>query len=70
MYFLFDVKESPIYTDLLNTLFSIPQNQCYPGTPCQMIAKSNLEEKHFRQRKDKKYYQIWFEWMRNDHMVI
>ena len=28
------LKLSPIYTVSLNTVFSIPQNQCYPGTPC------------------------------------
>ena len=26
------LKLSPIYTVSLNTVFSIPQNQCYPGT--------------------------------------
>ena len=28
------LKLSPIYTVSLNTVFSIPQNQCYPGTSC------------------------------------
>ena len=28
------LKWSPIYMVSLNTVFSIPQNQCYPGTPC------------------------------------
>ena len=28
------LKLSPIYRVSLNTVFSIPQNQCYPGTPC------------------------------------
>ena len=28
------LKLSPIYTVSLNTEFSIPQNQCYLGTPC------------------------------------
>ena len=28
------LKLSPINTVSLNTVFSIPQNQCYPGTPC------------------------------------
>ena len=28
------LKLSPIYTVSLNTVFSIPQNQCYLGTPC------------------------------------
>ena len=27
-------KLSPIYTASLNTVFSIPQNQCYPGATC------------------------------------
>ena len=27
------LKLSPIYTVSLNTVFSIPQNQCYPGIP-------------------------------------
>ena len=31
------LKLSPIYTVSLNTVFSIPQNQCYPGTPCTAI---------------------------------
>ena len=31
------LKLSPIYTVSLNTVFSIPQNQCYPGTPCTYI---------------------------------
>ena len=31
------LKLSPIYTVSLNTVFSIPQNQCYPGTPCNII---------------------------------
>jgi hypothetical protein len=31
------LKLSPIYTVSLNTVFSIPQNQCYPGTPCIWI---------------------------------
>ena len=28
------LKLSPIYMVSLNTVFKIPQNQCYPGTPC------------------------------------
>ena len=28
------LKLSPIYTVSLNMVFSIPQNQCYLGTPC------------------------------------
>ena len=28
------LKLFPIYTVSLNMVFSIPQNQCYPGTPC------------------------------------
>ena len=32
------LKLSPIYTVSLNTVFSIPQNQCYPGTPCTMFT--------------------------------
>ena len=28
------LKLSLIYRVSLNTVFSIPQNQCYPGTPC------------------------------------
>ena len=28
------LKLSPIYTVSLSTVFSIPQNQCYLGTPC------------------------------------
>ena len=27
------LKFFPIYAVSLNTVFSIPQNQCYPGTP-------------------------------------
>ena len=27
------LKLFPIYAVSLNTVFSIPQNQCYPGTP-------------------------------------
>ena len=27
---------SPNYTVSLYTVFSIPQNQCYPGTPCML----------------------------------
>ena len=32
---------SPIYTVSFNTVFSIPQNQCYPGTPCTSIFGAN-----------------------------
>ena len=30
----FSDKIDPYYMVLLNTVFSNPQNQCYPGTPC------------------------------------
>ena len=37
------LKLSPIHTVSLNTVFSILQNQCYPGTSC--ILFSQAEEK-------------------------
>ena len=30
-------KLSPIYSVSLNMVFSIPQNQCYPGTSCSTV---------------------------------
>ena len=33
------LKLSQIYTVSLNTVFSIPQNHCYPGTPCNLTLK-------------------------------
>ena len=32
------LKLSPIYTVSLNTVFSIPQNQWYPGIPCSTVS--------------------------------
>ena len=36
------LKLSPIYTVSLNTVFSIPQNQCYPGTPCTILCFDSI----------------------------
>ena len=38
------LKLSPIYMVSLNTVFSIPQNQCYPGTPCTWIQLEKFVE--------------------------
>ena len=45
------LKLSPIYTVSLNTVFSIPQNQCYPGTPCTLIRpdiEKSMPERRFQ----------------------
>ena len=39
-YLVLLLKLTPIYTVSINTVFSIPQNQCYPGTPCNMLSIS------------------------------
>jgi hypothetical protein len=36
-YLVLVLKLTPINTVSLNTVFSIPQNQCYPGNICIII---------------------------------
>ena len=40
-----ELKLSPIYTVSLNTVFSIPRNQCYPGNPCSRFVESGIVTK-------------------------
>ena len=40
-YLVLVLKLTPINTVSLNTIFSIPQNQCYPGNPCNLKSFEN-----------------------------
>ena len=40
------LKLSTIYMVSLNTVFSIPQNQCYQGTPCIEIDPRKQKKKY------------------------
>ena len=42
-YLVLVLKLSPIYTVSLNTVFSIPQNQCYLGTPYNMKILGRID---------------------------
>ena len=56
-YLVLVLKLSPIYTATFNTVFLIPQNQCYPGTPCivntDMSYDTETEINKWRQSKNK-----------------
>ena len=41
-YLVLVLKFSPVYIVSLNTVFSIPQNQCYFGTPCTRFSRLNI----------------------------
>ena len=42
-YLVLVLKLTPINMVSLNTVFSIPQNQCYLGTSCTLFLKKNSE---------------------------
>ena len=46
-YLVLVLKLSPIYMVSINTVFLIPQNQCYPGTSCIMTLVLSIKSKTF-----------------------
>ena len=47
-YLVLVLKLSPIYTVSPNTVFSITQNQCYPGTPLPIFFMIMISIKNFQ----------------------
>ena len=58
------LKLSPIYLVSLNMVFSIPQNQCYPGTPCTSPSRLEVHAGFsdcLRKEKLAKKFYVWEE---------
>ena len=58
------LKLCPLYTVSLNTILSIPQNQCYPGTPLYLNLAA-IVTYHFLSKLFIGWFGYWF-WIRNN----